>query len=274
MLRAWLLPVLLSSLLSGNAALAEADPEVSHGSLPVISIIIDDLGYHLADGRRVVGLPGPVACSVLPHTPYGSRLADSANWAGKEVLLHLPMQPMNDKDPGFGALTLDTSEQDVRRLLAANLAAVPHVVGINNHMGSLLTRHPGHMRWLMQSLRESSDGLFFVDSVTSPRSIAMQLAQENDVPATRRDVFLDRDPDPDAVAAQFAALIALAHTRGSAIAIGHPYPSTIAVLERELARLEVHGVRLIGVAEFIRLSRTENSLWHASLSPSQTVSKN
>ncbi len=241
---------------------------------PVISIIIDDLGYGLADGRRVIELPGAIACSVLPHTPHGSRLAEAAHDAGKEVLLHLPMQPMNDKDPGFGALMLDTSEQGLRRLLAANLAAVPHVVGINNHMGSLLTRHPGHMDWLMKILSKDPRELFFVDSVTSQKSVAMRLAREHSVPTARRDLFLDRDADPAAITAQFERLIELAHARGSAVAIGHPYPETLEVLERELPKLEERGVRLIAVAEFIRRRTLENSSWHASLSPSQKALKN
>ncbi len=155
MLRGWGATLLLLALPGLTPANQFDDPR------PVISIIIDDLGYGLVDGRRAIDLPGPVACSVLPHTPYSSRLAEAAHGAGKEVLLHLPMQPMNDKDPGFGALTLDTNEQGLRRLLEANLAAVPHVVGINNHMGSLLTRHPGHMGWLMRDLRDDPRGAVF-----------------------------------------------------------------------------------------------------------------
>lgn len=266
MLRALLIGLLMST---GPAVANDGDD-----STPVISIIIDDLGFGLAYGQRAIGLPGAVACSVLPHTPHGSRLAEAAHSAGKEVLLHLPMQPINDKDPGLGALMLDTNEEGLRRLLAANLASVPHAVGINNHMGSLLTRHPGHMGWLMQVLGDDPRELFFVDSVTSQKSVAMRVARENRVPATRRDLFLDRDPDPVAIAAQFERLIALAHERGSAVAIGHPYPETLDMLERELPALEARGVRLIAVAEFIRRRTLENPSWHASLSPSQRASKN
>lgn len=249
---------------------------IAQGAPPaaVISIIVDDLGYQQAGARRVVALPGPVACSVLPHTPYAQRVAEAAHLAGKEVLLHLPMQAMNDKDPGFGALTLETGEQELRRLLYANLDAVPHVVGINNHMGSLLTRHPGHMAWLMRNLREDPRELFFVDSMTSPHSVAFMLARENNVPAIRRDLFLDGDPDPAAIAAQFERLVSMALTRGAAVAIGHPYPGTLEVLERELPRLEARGVRLVSVAEFIRRKAAESPTWHASLSPSRKASKN
>ena len=261
---------LLAMFLMPVALVAETTEKPS----AVISIIVDDLGYQREGAQRVVDLPGPVACSVLPHTPYAERVARAAYLAGKEVLLHLPMQAVNDKDPGFGALTLETGESELRRLLNANLDAVPHVVGINNHMGSLLTRHPGHMAWLMRNLRDDPRGLFFVDSVTSPQSVALKLARENDVPSTRRDLFLDFDPDPDAVAAQFERLVELALQRGSAVAIGHPYPGTLDVLERELPQLAARGVRLVSVAEFIRRNATESSPWHVSLSPSPQASKN
>ncbi len=260
---------LLALLLFGEPA-----PASEHELQPVISIIVDDLGYGFENGQRVIDLPGPIACSVLPHTPYGERLARSAHQAGKEVLLHLPMQPANDKDPGLGALTLDTDERRLEQLLRINLAAVPHAVGINNHMGSLITRHPGHMGWLMRHLRQQPGALFFVDSLTSPHSVALQLAREHQVPAAGRDLFLDRDQDPVAIGLQFERLIELAHERGAAVAIGHPYPETLAMLERELPRLEARGVRLVSVAELIRRSSPETSRWHVSLSPSPQASKN
>lgn len=264
------LPVLLALLLMPLAVVAQTTDK----QLAVISIIVDDLGYQHEGGQRVVALPGPVACSVLPHTPYGERLAQAAHLAGKEVLLHLPMQAVNDKDPGLGALTLETNEEELRRLLHANLDAVPHAVGVNNHMGSLLTRHPGHMAWLMRNLRDDPRPLFFVDSMTSSQSVALRLARENAVPATSRDLFLDRDPDPEVIAEQFERLVTLALERGAAVAIGHPYPGTLDVLERELPRLAERGVRLISVAEFIRRNESESATWHASLSPSPQDSKN
>src|SRR5690606_23829095 len=109
-----------------------------------------------------------------------------------------------------------------------NLAAVPHVRGVNNHMGSLITRHPGHMTWLMQDL--ARDGLFFVDSYTHPQSVALEMAREGGVPAARRDVFLDHVAEPEAIAHQFRRLLARARSDGHAIGIGHPYPATLAFL--------------------------------------------
>lgn len=227
-------------------ATATVDPAPAQ---PAIAIIIDDVGYRLAEGTRAVRLPGPVAVAVLPHTAHGAALAREADAAGKEVLLHLPMQAISaDEEPGPGALELDQTRSEFAAVLAADLAAVPFVRGVNNHMGSLLTRHPGHMRWLMEELK-ARPPLFFIDSYTSAQSVGLLIAKEEGVPAMRRDVFLDAEDDAAAVEAEWRRLIALAHTRGRAIAIGHPYPTTLAVLERLLPALPESGVRLVPLAE-------------------------
>jgi uncharacterized protein len=216
---------------------------------PRIALIIDDLGYEFAAGQRVIGLPGPVACAVLPATPRGRQLAELAKQSGKEVLLHLPLQAENDvgrSDPG--AMLLDMNRRQFATAFAENLASVPHVSGVNNHRGSLLTRHPGHMGWLMEELR-ARDGLFFVDSYTTHHSVALQLAEEAGIPAVRRDVFLDADRS--AVASEFERLLRLARRHGSAIGIGHPYPETLDYLERILPRLAAEGVDLVRVSELL-----------------------
>jgi polysaccharide deacetylase 2 family uncharacterized protein YibQ len=239
-------------LLLGLAAPAAADV-APLAALPRIAIIIDDLGYALGTGRRVVALPGPVACAVLPATPRARLLAELARQNGKDVLLHLPLQA-NDP-PGYtepGGLVLDMSRGQFSRAFAASLDSVPHVVGVNNHRGSLLTRHPGHMGWLMEEIR-ARDGLFFVDSYTTHESVALDLAFEAGVPAVRRDVFLDNDREPARLAAEFARLTGLARRHGLAVGIGHPYPETLSFLERALPRLRAEGIELISISDMVRL---------------------
>ena len=130
------------------------------------------------------------------------------------------------------------------------LESVPHVIGVNGHRGSLLTRHPGHMQWLMEEIR-AREPLFFVDSYTHHGSVALQIAVENGVVAMKRDVFLDPDPSPEAVAREFERLKVLARQRGHALAIGHPYPVTLELLERELPRLAEEGFELVRVSELL-----------------------
>lgn len=216
-----------------------------------LGIVIDDLGNSLREGRRVIALPAPVACAILPHTPYADRLAREAHAKSKEVLLHLPMESQNDEAPGPGVLTTGMPSRELIHTLAYDLLAVPHAVGINNHMGSRLTQQPGAMRVLMQALHNRGD-LFFVDSRTSGRSVAARLATEHDVPVLVRDVFLDNEPSETAIRAQLAEALAIARRRGHAIAIGHPHPVTLAVLAKWLPTLAREQVEVVPLAELLR----------------------
>ena len=218
---------------------------------PRIAIIIDDLGYRFDAGQRAIDLPGPVSFAVIPGSPRAQALAKLAHDRGKDVLLHLPLQARPDNvDNEPAGIHLDMSRLQFRQSFEAALSSVPHVVGVNNHRGSLLTRHPGHMRWLMEEIR-ARDNLFFIDSYTTHESVALQLAREVGVNARKRDVFLDPDRDPDTVAREFERMKKLADKRGAVVAIGHPYPATLALLEEALPRLEAEGYRLVSVSELV-----------------------
>lgn len=222
---------------------------------PRIAIIIDDLGYRLGAGRRALALPGPIAFAVLPETPYGRRLAMLANEAGREVLLHLPLEAVNHLGPAEpGGITLDMSRGAFRATFAEAIATVPFAVGVSSHRGSLLTRHPGHMAWLMEEIRARED-LFFIDSYTTHESVALQVAREEGVSATRRDVFLDHERTVEAVSIEFERLKKKARRQGHAVGIGHPFPETLEVLEQQLPLLEDEGFELVTIGELIREER-------------------
>jgi hypothetical protein len=247
----------------------------SSGQAPRIAIIIDDLGYQLAAGQRAVNLPGPVACAVLPETPRAAALAEAAFARGKDVLLHLPLQSMQQSGAAEpGSIHLDMTRREFARAFARSIASVPHAVGISNHQGSLLTQHPGHMRWLMEEI-EAQGNLFFVDSYTTHRSIALSLARENGVPAARRDVFLDSDRSPQSLEREFERLKKLSRLHGMAVGIGHPYAATLAFLELELPKLAGEGFELVGIGEYIaRQASASNSRMRASLgAPLHAVGK-
>mgnify|MGYP001817066765 FL=1 len=218
---------------------------------PRVAIIIDDLGYRLDAGQRAIALPGPVAFAVLPGTPRAVTLARSAHDNGKEVLLHLPLQAnADDKYEEPIGIDLDMSRDRLAKTFAEALHSVPHVIGVNGHRGSLLTRHPGHMQWLMEEIRARND-LFFVDSYTTAHSVALQMAIEAGVSALRRDIFLDPDPSPETVQRQFERMKVLAKTRGFVVAIGHPYDTTLAFLEEELPKLSEQGIELVRISELL-----------------------
>ncbi|MEM8817589.1 MAG: divergent polysaccharide deacetylase family protein [Pseudomonadota bacterium] len=218
---------------------------------PRIAIIIDDLGYKKALGERAVRLPGPVAVAVLPGTPLARPLANAAHDTGKEILVHLPLQASVDdglEEPG--GIRLDTSRKAFREAFQNAVASVPHAEGVNNHRGSLLTRHPGHMRWLMEEINTQEDW-YFVDSFTTRHSVALKLAREHGVPAAKRDVFLDAQQDTASIAREFERLKRLARSNGQAIGIGHPFPETLAFLETALPALAAEGFALVPLSAII-----------------------
>ena len=267
----WPVLFLWTALLGGQVS---AVAEELDAAAPAIAIVIDDLGKRLAPGRRVVGLPGPVACAFLPREQHTAELAKAAHRQGKEILLHLPMDSVDGRRLDQGAVTLDMTETQFVRTLQANLQRVPHAVGINNHMGSLLTRHPGHMFWLMQEIRRRP-AMFFVDSRTTVATVARQVAWENGVPSIDRNVFLDNQLDEGEIAFQFQRLLRLARRDGTALAIGHPHPQTLNLLERQIPKLRQQGIQLLPVSTLIELQQQRGEqTWQASWSPSHRDAKN
>ena len=239
-----------------------------------LSIIIDDIGYQLKNGRRAVELPGKLTYAFLPHSPYATRLAELAYRRHKEVMLHLPMQAKAGNKLGPGALTEAMSKHRFKIALHSALAAIPHVQGFNNHMGSLLTQDLTRMRWLMEAAM-FHDHMYFVDSRTTAQSVAQREAARLGISNTRRDIFLDYRQGSVVVEHQLRLLIKRAKQKGTALAIGHPHPDTLAVLERWLPKLQAQGVRLVPVSELIRL-RTQRRApaWQMSSSRSRKVAKN
>jgi len=233
------------------ALLALLAPGSAATSPPRIAIIIDDLGYQFDAGQRAIDLPGPISFAVLPGTPRAEALATLAFENGKEVLLHLPLQAMpNDAVQEPLGLNLDMSRREFGDTFERALTSVPHAIGVNSHRGSMLTRHPGHMQWLMDEIRARED-LFFVDSYTTHESVALRIANETGVDARKRDVFLDPDRMPETVAREFERMKRLAHKRGSIVAIGHPYTATLELLERELPKLAEEGYELVTISELV-----------------------
>lgn len=237
----------------------------------VISIIIDDLGYSSSLGKKAIQLPNAVTLSVLPDSPHALTLSQQAIKHGHELMLHLPMQSVSNPDRHeAGTLALDTLESDFKITIQRFLENFPAATGVNNHMGSLLTQHPGHMAWLMQTLAEHK-GLYFVDSRTTDKTIAATIAGEYAIPHTSRNVFLDNKPRDEAhVRLQLKRLLRLARQQGHALAIGHPHPATIKVLKQMLPRLAAQGYEIVPVSRYIQIQ--EKMSPHFSPQRSQTLS--
>lgn len=243
---------LIVGLLVGlNTALVSlaswADSDSIHQ--PVLVIVIDDMGDNYAKGQAALGLPGPLTFAVLPHSPFGSKLAKQAVAKGKEVMLHAPMENTHDRPLGPGALTHDLDKQAYIDRLQSNLKSVPGAVGINNHMGSLLTTLKPQMEWTMDVVRQNN--LFFIDSRTTSESVAWKVARQQGIPYLRRDIFLDHERTLEFIHQQFEKALKIAQKEGYAVAIGHPYPVTVDYLKWALPQLDRLGIRLATASSLI-----------------------
>lgn len=217
---------------------------------PKVAIIIDDLGYDKKIASKFIALDGVMSFSVLPHSPFQKSIAATIHQSGRDVLLHLPMEPMEypEVDPGVGALLSTMTPDDLLNQLQKNIDSVPFAVGVNNHMGSRLTQDPARMRQIFTILKKRN--LFFLDSLTSPQSCCQQSALLLKLKFAQRNVFLDHVQDQKAIRFQIKRLVGMARKHGKAIGIGHPFPATWEVLSEDLPNIK-NQVELVRVSELI-----------------------
>ncbi|WP_252371766.1 divergent polysaccharide deacetylase family protein [Pseudoalteromonas sp. S558] len=213
-----------------------------------IAIVIDDIGYHQRD-LEFLTLPGQLSYSILPHTPYSQIFATLASQSNKELLLHVPMQALNDKELGPGALTLNMTKEQLQQTLGTALASLPQVKGVNNHMGSALTQQSQAMKWTMEVLKKRH--LYFLDSRTTDLSQAQNAANFLGVANISRQVFLDNITTAEQLQLRFNELKQQATKHNFAIAIAHPYPETIAFLRKVLPQLSEQGFELVPVSQLV-----------------------
>jgi polysaccharide deacetylase 2 family uncharacterized protein YibQ len=226
------------------------EPDLPDG--PLVTIIMDDLGRSLYMAEALLALPQAVTFAIIPGEAQAVQVAELAYAGDREVILHTPMEPQGYPavNPGEDALFVEYSDKEIRRRLDQFLAYIPHVTGINNHMGSRFTEDARALTPVMKSLQEK--GLFFVDSRTTGRTLAAETARRYNVPTMERDVFLDNVAEVDAIVTQIQKLEAKARKQGMAIGICHPYPETLEALRRELPGLAERGISLVPVSVLLQ----------------------
>jgi polysaccharide deacetylase 2 family uncharacterized protein YibQ len=217
-----------------------------------VAIIVDDLGRGTKPARQLLAIGQPLTFAVLPIEAQAAEVARMAHAAGREVMLHVPMEPHGFPvvDPGDDALLVNLPQAELRARLHALLSGVPHVAGINNHMGSRFTENERTMAVVMAVLRER--GLYFVDSLTSGHSVGTAAARQAGVPNLRRDMFLDNVAEVAAIGREIRRLAAKAVRNGSAVGICHPYPETVTALRQELPALARQGVKFVPVSALLK----------------------
>jgi uncharacterized protein len=221
------------------------------------AIIIDDLGNDSTAARRLLALPYPLTFAILPGLPHSAFTAEAAHRGGREVMLHLPMEPLPGAfaQLGPGEISVGMSEQEVAGVVAADLASVPFARGVNNHMGSRATADAALMNEVMRVL--AARRLFFIDSRTTTETRALDAARRAGVPALYRSVFLD---DTESVAyslGQLRQFRRVIEEKGVAVAIGHPHPTTLKALAEFLPTLERSDIQLVSASELVQLPAKE-----------------
>jgi len=217
---------------------------------PQVAIIIDDLGYNPELDRELYQLDQPLTVAVLPFRSNTQKTAET--FAAKddfELLLHLPLEPMDAEHKEEKMATVDMTREEIASFLDDSLQEVEGVEGVNNHKGSRFTSNRAQMGYLLEEVRQRD--LFFVDSYTLGDSIGYPLALDMGIPTARRDVFLDYDNDKQAIIGQLRQLEEVALENGTAIGIGHHRKNTIQALKEELPRMKERGIELVMVSEIL-----------------------
>jgi polysaccharide deacetylase 2 family uncharacterized protein YibQ len=234
--------------LSRAHAFGREDPSACGRSR--IALIIDDIGSSTSSARRFLELEIPITFAILPRLRHTHEIALEIHREGHEVLLHQPMEPYDRLlNPGPGALYVGDEEERIARTLTENLSELPLAFGVNNHMGSRFTSCQREARTALSVLRGS--GLFFVDSLTSRRSVICETARRLQVPAASRHIFIDHHPGQEAILFALEKLRRCALRTGRAIGIGHPFPDTARAVGLFAGTLKASDISLVYVSSLI-----------------------
>ena len=225
-------------------ASASALPRAGNPNAPKLAIIVDDCGQWVDTERGFIALPVPVTLSVLPDVHATTTIMREAAAAGKGVMLHLPMETISGLNPGPGKVTTEMTDAQITQQVEDDLAQVPLAKGVNNHEGSKASADPRVMRDVVDVLAKHGD-LFFIDSRTSAKSVGEQVAAAAGLPTASRDVFLDNKADVAYTEGQLREAAAIAKRTGSAIAIGHPRPTTLEAVRAMIPELQAEGITFV-----------------------------
>jgi uncharacterized protein len=218
--------------------------------LPLVALIIDDLGYDKKIAEKFLELNVNLTFSILPYSPLQNEIARMASSKGLEIMLHLPMEPLEypEVNPGPGTLLSSMSPDELIRQLEDDLNTLPDIKGVNNHMGSKLTAESTQMYQIFSILKQR--GLFFIDSRTTSVSMGKPSARLFQIPFAERDVFIDHYVKPNFIRKQIRQLIHIARQNGAAVGILHPHSTTYQILHEMLPDLQSQ-VQLVSASKIV-----------------------
>ena len=219
---------------------------------PRVAIIIDDMGSSKRRARELINLDAPITLSFFPLSRNSRKLAQEASEKGKEVILHMPMEPHGfpEINPGKGALLMSMADGELHRQIHENLEAIPFIKGVNNHMGSRFMEDDQRVSILIEELKGRN--LFFLDSRTTPKTVGYRIAKKMGIKTEQRDVFLDNNSYDEAeIRKNILALAKIAKTEGKAIGIGHPHPATIKSIREMIPKLKKRGIEIVPLSQIM-----------------------
>lgn len=218
-------------------------------SSPVVSVCVDDFGFFRNKlVKELLEIDIPITVSIIPNLEYSQSIALMAASAGKDVICHLPMEPEAGRGDGgeIPLVRVDMAGQDIEKAAIEALETVPGAIGMSNHMGSRATADRAVMKAVLGVCKDK--GLFFFDSMTTPRSVVKEVARIMAVPCASNDIFLDNEGD---VRENMQKLLSIAARRGEAIGIVHVKPGTPGDLRWMSDRAQEEGIKMISLRELI-----------------------
>ena len=226
-------------------------PALKAGSRPKIAIVIDDLGGENHLSKELLFFDVPLTFSILPFTAHSRSLAFEAPQRGKEVILHLPMEPHGypSVKPGKGALLGKMNEETLLRQLAQDIESVPNVKGVSNHMGSRFMEDPEKVKIVLSDLKRR--GLFFFDSRTTPQTVGLKMAKVIGLKAVERTLFIDHSPEEGDIRKKLDRLIQVSLSTGMAIGIGHPHSLTLQSIREMIPKMKEKGIEIVLLSTLI-----------------------
>jgi polysaccharide deacetylase 2 family uncharacterized protein YibQ len=225
--------------------------EQKRDPVPRMAIVIDDLGGEKRLSGELLDMDVSLTFSILPFTPYAKRIARRAHEKGREIILHLPMEPHDypRANPGEGVLLYDMGEKRLLGQLDRDIRAVPFVSGVSNHMGSRLMEDPEKMRIILSEVKKQ--GLFFLDSRTTPQTAGFRIARSLGLRTAEKTLFLDHSQEEIDIKEKIGELIHISLSNGKAIGIGHPHPATIKSLKEMISRIEEEGIEIVPLSDLM-----------------------
>jgi polysaccharide deacetylase 2 family uncharacterized protein YibQ len=217
---------------------------------PKIAVILDDWGYSDRNFPYFASIKDVFTISVLPGLKFSSAAAEAAYKYKKGIMLHLPMQPEKKVPMEKITILANMDKQQVVSIVDTQMTKIPHLTGVNNHEGSLVTAKKDIITPVLEVLRDRN--LFFIDSMTTPKTVAYKTAQELGMRWAKRDIFIDNKKEAAYIEAQLKQVAKLAKSRGWVIAIGHDDPVTIAALARVMPQLAEEGYEFVYPAELLQ----------------------